>query len=134
MILRSLWPVHDGLVPTPLILIGNPKEVRRHWVSPARKLIPYQRLYRFGYRFDIFQISVNTGVPFRVYHYFIYLIYVYTHTPTQTHPHRQINTEIHKHTQCFCNWAKFCHILFNNNKIIYKKIIIAHTVLHITVH
>ena len=94
-----------------------------------RKSILYRRLYRFGHQYDIFRIPINTGVPFLVYPYFIYLIYVYINTHTQTHPHRQINTEIHKHTQCFCNWAKFCHILFNNTKIIYKKIIITHTVL-----
>ena len=38
----------------------------------------YQRLYRFGQRYDIFQISVNTDVPFWVYRYFLYLsIYIY---------------------------------------------------------
>ena len=39
----------------------------------TRMSIPYRRPYRFGHRYDIFQISVNTGVPFRVYHYFLYL-------------------------------------------------------------
>ena len=41
-----------------------------------RMSIPYRRPYRFGHRYDIFRIPVNTGVPFRVYRYFIY-IYMY---------------------------------------------------------
>ena len=51
----------------------------------TRLSIPYRRPYRFGHRYDIFRIPVNTGVPFRVYRYFIYLIYIYTHTHTYTH-------------------------------------------------
>ena len=44
----------------------------------ARMSIPYRRPYRFGHRYDIFRIPVNTGVPFRVYRYFLYLyIYMY---------------------------------------------------------
>ena len=43
---------------------------------PPRMSIPYWRLYWFGHRYDIFRIPVNTGVPFRVYRYFIY-IYIY---------------------------------------------------------
>ena len=43
-----------------------------------RMSIPYRRPYRFGHRYDIFRIPVNTGVPFRVYRYFIYMyIYIY---------------------------------------------------------
>ena len=38
-----------------------------------KELIPYRRLYRFGQRYDIFRISVNISVPFRVYRYFLYL-------------------------------------------------------------
>ena len=37
------------------------------WVSYPRKSIPYQRLYRFGQQYEIFQVPVNTGVPFRDY-------------------------------------------------------------------
>ena len=51
----------------------------------TRMSIPYRRPYRFGHRYDIFRIPVNTGVPFRVYRYFIYLIYIYTHTHTYIH-------------------------------------------------
>ena len=56
-----------------------------HWISrhkipvrraKARMSIPYRRPYRFGHRYDIFRIPVNTGVPFRVYRYFLYL-YIY---------------------------------------------------------
>ena len=43
----------------------------------SRESIPYRRLYRVGQRYDIFRIPVNTGVPFRVYRYFLYLIYIY---------------------------------------------------------
>ena len=44
----------------------------------TRMSIPYRRPYRFGHRYDIFRIPVNTGVPFRVYRYFLYLyIYIY---------------------------------------------------------
>ena len=39
----------------------------------SRESISYRRLYRFGQRYDIFRIPVNTGVPFRVYRYFLYL-------------------------------------------------------------
>ena len=39
----------------------------------SRESIPYQRLYWFGQRYDIFRISVNTSVPFQVYRYFLYL-------------------------------------------------------------
>ena len=39
----------------------------------ARMSISYRRPYWFGHRYDIFRISVNTGVPFRVYRYFLYL-------------------------------------------------------------
>ena len=42
----------------------------------SRMSIPYRRPYRFGHRYDIFRIPVNTGVPFWVYRYFIY-IYIY---------------------------------------------------------
>ena len=38
-----------------------------------KKSILYRRLYRFGQRYDIFRIPVNTGVSFRVYCYFLYL-------------------------------------------------------------
>ena len=38
----------------------------------AKESIPYQKLYRFG-QHDIFRILVNTGVPFQVYRYFLYL-------------------------------------------------------------
>ena len=41
-----------------------------------RESIPYRILYRFGQRYDIFWILVNTNVPFRGYRYFIY-IYIY---------------------------------------------------------
>ena len=37
-------------------------------------------MYLFGHWYDIFWIPVNTGVPFRVYCYFIYYIYIYIHT------------------------------------------------------
>ena len=44
----------------------------------SRESIPYWRLYWFGQRYDIFQISVNISVPFWVYCYFLYLyIYIY---------------------------------------------------------
>ena len=44
----------------------------------SKESIPYRRLYWFGQRYDIFRISVNTSVPFRVYCYFLYLyIYIY---------------------------------------------------------
>ena len=39
----------------------------------ARMSISYMRLYRFSHWYDIFWIPVNTGVPFRVYRYFLYL-------------------------------------------------------------
>ena len=47
------------------------------FISCPRMSIPYRRPYRFGHRYDIFRIPVNTGVPFRVYRYFLYLIYIY---------------------------------------------------------
>ena len=40
----------------------------------ARESILYRRLYRFGQRYDIFRIPVNTVVPFWVYCYFLYFI------------------------------------------------------------
>ena len=44
----------------------------------VRESILYQKLYRFGQRYDIFWILVNTSVPFRVYCYFLYkYIYIY---------------------------------------------------------
>ena len=44
----------------------------------SRESIPYWRLYRFNQWYDIFRIPVNTGIPFRVYRYFIYIyIYIY---------------------------------------------------------
>ena len=43
----------------------------------TRKSIPYWRLYRFGQRYDIFRIPVNTGVPFRIYHYFLLFYTIY---------------------------------------------------------
>ena len=42
----------------------------------SRMSILYQRPYQFGHGYDIFRIPVNTGVPFRVYRYFLY-IYIY---------------------------------------------------------
>ena len=39
----------------------------------VRESISYRRLYRFGQRYNIFRIPINTGVPFRVYRYFLYL-------------------------------------------------------------
>ena len=41
-----------------------------------RKSISYRKLYWFNHRYDIFRIPVNTGIPFRIYCYFIY-IYIY---------------------------------------------------------
>ena len=35
----------------------------------SRKSIPYRRLYRFGQKYDIFRIPVNTDEPFRIYRY-----------------------------------------------------------------
>ena len=49
------------------------------WPLRVRKSIPYWRLYRFGHRYDIFRVPVNTGVLFQVYCYFIYLIHTHTH-------------------------------------------------------
>ena len=43
----------------------------------SNESIPYRRLYRFGQRYDIFRIPVNTGVPFRVYHYFLLFYSIY---------------------------------------------------------
>ena len=43
----------------------------------ARKSISYRRLYRFGQRYDIFQVPVNTGVPFRIYRYFLLFYTIY---------------------------------------------------------
>ena len=40
----------------------------------TRMSIPYQRLYRFGHRYDIFRIPVNTGIPFQIYRY-IYKVF-----------------------------------------------------------
>ena len=59
-----------------------------------RKSIPYWMLYRFSHRYDIFRIPINTGIPFWVYRYFIYLIciYTHTHTNTSTQTHRYTNT------------------------------------------
>ena len=62
-----------------------------------KKSIPYRMLYRFGHQYNIFRIPINTGIPFRVYCYFIYLIYVYIHT----HPHKHIHTD--KSTQRYTN-------------------------------
>ena len=39
--------------------------------NKAREAIPYRKLYQFNQWYDIFRIPVNTGVPFRVYRYFI---------------------------------------------------------------
>ena len=39
--------------------------------------IPYRRLYRFGQRYDIFWIPVNTTILFRVYCYLFIYIYIY---------------------------------------------------------
>ena len=39
----------------------------------ARMSISYLRPYRFSHWYDIFWIPINTGVPFRVYRYFLYL-------------------------------------------------------------
>ena len=47
-----------------------------------KKSIPYRRLYRFGHWYNIFRVPINTDIPFRIYHYFIYLIYIYTHIYT----------------------------------------------------
>ena len=80
-----------------------------------RKSILYRRLYRFGHQYDIFRIPINTGVPFLVYPYFIYLIYAYINTHTQTHPHRQINTEIQNTPNVF---------VIEQNFVIYYLIII----------
>ena len=43
----------------------------------ARMSILYRRSYRFGHWYDIFRISVNIGVPFRVYRYFFIFINIY---------------------------------------------------------
>ena len=59
-----------------LIVVAN---ILNFGVYFVRKSILYRRLYRFGHRYDIFQISVNIDIPFLVYRYFIYFIYIYTH-------------------------------------------------------
>ena len=118
--------------------IDNKKETKKGTLAPSiyikevnsiPKTLPIWPPVRYISDTGQYQYTVS-GLPL----FYIFNICIYTHTPTQTHPHRQINIEIHKHTQCFCNWAKFCHILFNNTKIIYKKIINAHTVLHVIIH
>ena len=43
----------------------------------ARKSISYRRLYRFGQRYDIFRIPVNTGVLFWIYRYFLLFYRIY---------------------------------------------------------
>ena len=49
----------------------------REPIFRARKSIPYRRLYWFGQRYDIFWILVNTGVPFRIYRYFLLFYTIY---------------------------------------------------------
>ena len=49
----------------------------REPIFRARKSIPYRRLYRFGQQYDIFWILVNTGVPFRIYRYFLLFYTIY---------------------------------------------------------
>ena len=42
-------------------------------VFEVRKSIPYWRLYWFGHWYDIFWISISTGVSFWIYYYYIYI-------------------------------------------------------------
>ena len=46
-------------------------------IFESRESIPYRRLYRFGQRYDIFRILVNTGVLFQIYRYFFIFINKY---------------------------------------------------------
>ena len=47
-------------------------------LSYPTESILYRKLYLFSQRYNIFRILINTGIPFRVYRYYIYIyIYIY---------------------------------------------------------
>ena len=65
----------------------------------SRMSIPYRRPYRFGHRYDIFRIPVNTGVPFQVYRYFIYIyIYIYVCMYVSVYIYIIINIKVYHKT------------------------------------
>ena len=67
---RSIWQGYQfRIVPAEIYRTGQQSGTLDPPVSYRKKYQPY----RFGHRYDIFRIPVNTGVPFRVYHYFIYI-------------------------------------------------------------
>ena len=52
----------------------NPLQIE---ILDPKESIPYQRLYRFGQRYNIIWVPVNTGVPFWVYNYTYKILYIY---------------------------------------------------------